>query len=90
MVRVAALPAGPLFGVALAVLLAAGGMDLRQAMLAGITAWCAVWWVTEPVPVPATSLLPLALLPALGILDHKSTAHAYGDTLILLLWAGSC
>ena len=88
MVRVAALPAGPILGVSLAVLLAAGGMELRQAMLAGITAWCAVWWVTEPVPVPATSLLPLALLPALGILDHKSTAHAYGDTLILLLMGG--
>ena len=87
-IRSVALWAGPLVAVALAMVGRGIGLELPQAMLLGITAWCAIWWVTEPVPVPATSLVPLAFLPILGILDHKSTARAYGDTLILLLMGG--
>lgn len=87
LVRLIALPAGPLLALLVSVL-AGQVLELPQAMLAGITVWCAVWWVTEPVPVPATSMLPLALLPVLGVLDHKSTARAYGDSLILLLMGG--
>ncbi|MDA7765843.1 SLC13 family permease, partial [bacterium] len=83
-----ALPLGPILAVAFAMALRAGGLELDDSMLAGVTLWCAIWWVTEPVPVPATSLIPLALLPTLGLLDHKSTAHAYGDSLILLLMGG--
>lgn len=33
---------------------------------AAVSAVCAVWWVFEPVPIPATSLLPFALLPILA------------------------
>ena len=83
-----ALPLGPILAVVFAMALRAGGLELDDSMLAGVTLWCAIWWVTEPVPVPATSLIPLALLPTLGLLDHKSTAHAYGDSLILLLMGG--
>lgn len=87
-IRRLALPAGPIVAIAMTLVGRVVGLELPQAMLAGITTWCAIWWVTEPVPVPATSLLPLALLPTLGILNHKSTANAYGDTLILLLMGG--
>ena len=83
-----ALPAGPILAVAFAAVLRAAGLELDDSMLAGVTLWCAIWWVTEPVPVPATSLIPLAFLPILGLLDHKSTANAYGDSLILLLMGG--
>ena len=83
-----ALPAGPVLAFVFAFVLRASGLELDDSMLAGVTLWCAIWWVTEPVPVPATSLIPLALLPILGLLDHKSTANAYGDSLILLLMGG--
>jgi sodium-dependent dicarboxylate transporter 2/3/5 len=83
-----ALPLGPILAVVFAMALRAGGLELDDSMLSGVTLWCAIWWVTEPVPVPATSLIPLAFLPILGLLDHKSTAHAYGDSLILLLMGG--
>ena len=29
---------------------------------AAITVLCAAWWVTEAIPIPATSLIPMALL----------------------------
>lgn len=54
-----------------------------------ISTLTAVWWVLEPIPVPVTSLLPLALLPMAGVLSHDEVAGAYGHKLILLLFGGS-
>ncbi len=58
------------------------------ALVAGITTLCACWWVLEPIPIPATSFIPLALLPLLGILTPSQVAEAYGNPLILLLMGG--
>ena len=64
------------------------GLDPGACWTAGLTAWCAVWWVLEPVPVPVTSILPFVVLPLAGVLDHSAVATAYGHTLILLLLGG--
>ncbi|HIA02851.1 MAG TPA: SLC13/DASS family transporter [Myxococcales bacterium] len=48
----------------------------------------AVWWVTEAIPIPATSLLPLVLFPLLGISPSKATAVAYASPFIILLMGG--
>lgn len=37
----------------------------------------AIYWVTEVVPIAATSLLPLILFPALGVLPADDTARNY-------------
>ncbi len=58
------------------------------ALVAAITALCACWWVLEPIPIPATSFIPLALLPLLGVLTPGQVAEAYGNPLILLLMGG--
>ncbi|MFL0801375.1 MAG: SLC13 family permease [Agarilytica sp.] len=58
------------------------------ALVAAITALCACWWVLEPIPIPATSFIPLAFLPLLGILTPAQVAEAYGNPLILLLMGG--
>ena len=80
---------GPVVAIALA---AACGvwtdMTTAQVLLVGVTAVTAFWWVTEALPVPATSLIPLAALPVLGITSHRDTAASYGDSLILLLMGG--
>ena len=65
-----------------------GGLTAPAAWTAAITTLCAVWWVTEPIPIPATSILPFALFPLTGVLDHGTVAQAYGHTLILLLLGG--
>jgi len=62
--------------------------DTAAAATAGLTVWCAVWWLTEPVPIPVTSLLPMALLPMLGALSPSQVAESYGSPLILLLLGG--
>ena len=53
-----------------------------------VTGICAVFWVLEPIPIAATSLLPFAVFPFAGVASHKEVAHAYGHHLILLLMGG--
>lgn len=60
----------------------------EQSATAGVAVLCATWWVTLPVPIPVTSLVPFAALPLLGVLDHAKVAQSYGHTLVLLLMAG--
>lgn len=54
----------------------------------GITVWVVIWWIFEPIPIPATSLIPLALLPMAGVLSPKELGAAYGHPLVLLLMGG--
>jgi sodium-dependent dicarboxylate transporter 2/3/5 len=83
------LAAGPAAAAAVAAL-SIGAWDLppSAAAVAAVTAWCAVWWLTEPVPIPVTSLLPMALLPLAGALTPTQVAESYGSPLILLLLGG--
>jgi len=53
-----------------------------------VTIICVIWWVFEPIPIPATSFLPLGLLPLLGVLTPLQVAQSYGNPLILLLLGG--
>ena len=55
---------------------------------AALALLCAVWWIFEPLPIPVTSLVPLAALPMLGVLTPAQVGEAYGNPLILLLLGG--
>jgi len=79
---------GPLLGLILFLCVRNAGLSMDAAWTAAITAVCAVWWVTEPIPIPATSIIPFAAFPLTGVLTHKEIATAYGHTLILLLLGG--
>lgn len=46
------------------------------------------WWVTEALPIPVTALLPLVLLPLLGISEPKVVAPFYGDPIVFLFLGG--
>ncbi len=61
------------------------GLDYLPAVTAAITALTVIWWVSEALPIPATSLVPFALLPLFGVIDHKAAASALGSHVILLL-----
>lgn len=53
-----------------------------------VTAWTAAWWVTEALPIPATSLLPIILLPTLGGLPMDAAAKSYGDPIVFMYMGG--
>lgn len=78
--------AGPLAGVVLYFLLKHLGHT--QAAMAGTVLWMAVWWISEAVPIPVTSLLPLILFPLLGITDLPKAAGFYGKDVIFLFIGG--
>ncbi len=82
------IPLGPALALALYLLLAVRGWEFSAAATAGVTFLCAFWWIFEPIPIPFTSLIPLALLPLFGILTPTQVAQAYGSPLILLLLGG--
>ena len=79
---------GPLVAGAAAAAALAGDLPAAACWTAAITGLCATWWVLEPIPIPATSLIPFAAFPFAGVVDHARIAQAYGHTLILLLLGG--
>jgi sodium-dependent dicarboxylate transporter 2/3/5 len=76
---------GPLLAIGFYVLLSYLGLEDKPAIAAAITLLTVIWWVTEALPIPATSILPFALLPLFGVVDHKTIASALGSHVILLL-----
>lgn len=86
--RSRAMISGAAFGLAVGVLAALLGLPSDACLTAGVTALCAWWWVTEALPIPATSLVPFVAFPLFGVLDHEDVARAYGHYLILLLLGG--
>ena len=50
-----------------------------------ITVLTGSWWITEALPIPATSLVPFVLFPLSGVLTHREAASALGSHVILLL-----
>jgi len=53
-----------------------------------VTVWIATWWITEAIPIAATALLPLVLLPTLGVLPIPETAASYSHPMVLLYMGG--
>jgi len=56
--------------------------------MAAVAVLMAVWWITDAIPLFATSLLPMVLFPLLGILPGKTTAPLYINSTIFLFLGG--
>jgi solute carrier family 13 (sodium-dependent dicarboxylate transporter), member 2/3/5 len=83
-----ALWAGPVLGVLVGLWVAQAGLGNAAAWTAGITLLTAMWWVCEPIPIAAASLIPLAVFPMVGVLTPQEVGAAYGNEMILLLAGG--
>ena len=79
----------PIVGTVISLTMLSYNWSIEGALTAGLTALCALWWIFEPIPIPATSMIPLGVMPLVGILDGKQVAQAYGDPLIILLMGGA-
>ncbi len=88
MKRTVAIIAGPLAGLILYFIATAGGLDVAVCKMILVAIWMAVWWMTEAVDLGVTSLLPLFLLPSLGILKTDDVASEYMDQNIFLFIGG--
>lgn len=73
----------------LAILLLPGeGIPFAVRAAAAVTVLVLVLWVTEPLPLYATAILPLLLFPLLGVLPVEGAAASYGDPTIFLFMGG--
>jgi len=79
---------GPVLSLALCVVLISHDWTAEAAITASVTFLCALWWIFEPVPIPFTSLIPLALFPLFGVLTPAQVGQSFGSPLILLLMGG--
>ncbi len=82
------LPAGLLAAAATGALMLAAAQPPAAAWTAAVTVLCAIWWMSEALPLPATAMIPLAVFPLTGVLSAAQVADAYGNPMILLFLGG--
>lgn len=71
------------------------GLDKNQVSIghagkltAGLACWMTVWWLGESIPIYATAMLPLSVLPIGGARTMKEAALGYAHPLIFLFIGG--
>ncbi|WNF39103.1 DASS family sodium-coupled anion symporter [Bacillaceae bacterium IKA-2] len=64
------------------------GLSFEGTAVLATTLWVATWWITEAIPIPVASLLPILLFPLTGALDTNTVTSAYGDSIIFLFLGG--
>jgi len=79
---------GPMLFLVLLVTLPENFISQNAGTVLALAAWMIVWWVTEAVPIPITSLLPLVSFPLLGIMKIKDAAAPYAHPIIFLFLGG--
>ncbi|MDX1471206.1 MAG: DASS family sodium-coupled anion symporter [Flavobacteriaceae bacterium] len=52
------------------------------------TAWIAIWWITEAIPIAVTALLPIVLFPLSGGMDLTTTTASFGHKYVFLYLGG--
>ena len=79
--------AGPLAFLLILLFVSPTGMSSEAQAVLASTAWVAIWWITEAVPIPVTSLLPIVLFTVTGAVE-TSVASSYADNTIFLFLGG--
>lgn len=86
--QLVALIAGPALAAIIYFVPAPEGMKPEAWSLVALASWMVIWWLGEAVPIPATALLPIPLMPLLDIEKMKPVAANYAHTLIFLFLGG--
>lgn len=86
--QVIGLTLGAAFLLATLVLPAPGSMGAEAWAALGLMLLMATWWSTEAIPIPATALLPIVLVPALGLGTIGQATAPYANPIIFLFLGG--
>lgn len=80
---------GPVLAIVAYLLTAdAPGLTADARRVIALAVLMATWWLTEALPVSVTALLPVALLPLLGISNIKQACAPYADDILFLFMGG--
>jgi len=63
-------------------------MDARTHQIIAVTIWMLTWWITEFVPLPVTSLLPIIILPTFAVVKLSAVVQPYSSSVIFLFLGG--
>jgi sodium-dependent dicarboxylate transporter 2/3/5 len=86
--QLAGLFLGPILFALMLVVPTPAGMEPAAQKMASVALLMATWWMCESIPIPATSLLPIALFPLLGIMPTGKATAPYASHLIFLFMGG--
>ena len=86
--RLIALICGPVIAILLLLIPAPENMMPEAWRLVSLATWMVIWWLGEAIPIPATALLPIPMMPLFGIAQMKPVAANYGHPLIFLFLGG--
>ena len=67
---------------------APAGLSREAWCVAALALLMATLWITEAIPLPATALLPIPLVPLLGLSSIKETVVSYSHPIIFLFMGG--
>jgi sodium-dependent dicarboxylate transporter 2/3/5 len=79
---------GPLLFVLIKLFFHPAGLDESANGILAATVWIATWWITEPIAIPITALLPIILFPLSGGMSLGATTASYGHQYIFLFLGG--
>lgn len=79
---------GPLLFVATLLVGPPDGLSPIGWSIAGLAAWMATWWITEAAPLPATSLLPIVIIPLVGAGSVGEAAEPFANRIVFLFLGG--
>jgi sodium-dependent dicarboxylate transporter 2/3/5 len=79
---------GPIFFVATLLMPAPSGFEGTSWQVLGLVGWMALWWALEAIPLAATALLPIIIVPLLGVPDARTVLAEYANPSVLLLLGG--
>jgi sodium-dependent dicarboxylate transporter 2/3/5 len=88
---------GPLAGLVMFLALPAAGIEAGETVAgltppgratAGVGVLMVVWWLTEAVPLSATALVPIGVLPLTGARTIVEATAPYADPVIFLFMGG--
>lgn len=79
---------GPLLFVLTMLFFSPAGLSYEGKTVVAVTLWVATWWISEAVPIPVTSLLPILLLPMTGVISSAEVTSSYGNDIIFLFLGG--
>ncbi|MEO0463407.1 MAG: DASS family sodium-coupled anion symporter [Pseudomonadota bacterium] len=80
--------AGLVVAVMVYALLGGTELNLDARFVAAVASLMAVWWMTEAIPLAATSLLPIVLIPALTQRTVAETTASYASPIVFLFLGG--
>ncbi|WP_018864098.1 DASS family sodium-coupled anion symporter [Thioalkalivibrio sp. ARh3] len=79
---------GPLLMLAFLLFPPPEGIGREAWWVLGLTLFMATWWISEALPLPVTALLPIALLPLLGVVPMDAATAPYANPIIFLFMGG--